>query len=398
MPLGHLLILGATAFVAVFSEVAPVGLLSQMSEGLGVTEALAGQLVTVFAFTAAITAIPLSMFVARFPRRVLLATILLGVAAASLLLAVTSSFWFIMAVRIANGALLGLLWSMLPGYVVAIVPSNRIGRGLAFIATGESIAFAFGPSLSAMLGELLGWRAVWVIGAGLAVLLAVLVATVLPRVGAAVAGAAPRRPSLAAVLRIPGLLPVLLATGAFILGHNIAFTYILPVLRVTGVERHTELVLLGFGLVSLVGVWLAAVFIDARLRLVAIVTTVLGTLGLILVAISASLPVTILALTLGALVLWGLAYGGAPALFQTVTARVSGAQIDAAQSVLVAIWNSGIGFGALIGGVLLSGFGISALLWVAAALLLASAVVVVAAKRHGFAVAAPEASGAAEGL
>src|SRR3546814_20377987 len=49
LPIGSLFALALAAFVTILTEALHAGLLSQISEGLAISEALAGQLVTVYA-------------------------------------------------------------------------------------------------------------------------------------------------------------------------------------------------------------------------------------------------------------------------------------------------------------------------------------------------------------
>lgn len=49
LPLGGLLALASAGFITILTEAMPAGLLPQMSDGLGVSPALVGQLVTLYA-------------------------------------------------------------------------------------------------------------------------------------------------------------------------------------------------------------------------------------------------------------------------------------------------------------------------------------------------------------
>ncbi len=386
MPWPQVILFGAVAFTICFIEAMPVGLLSQMSIGLGVSEALTGQLVSALAFTAAITAIPLTMLLERFSRRPLLIAVLLGFAAVNVAITFAPGIWLIIGVRIVNGALLGVLWSMLPGYVIKIVPKERIGQGLAVVTIGVSAAFAFGPPISSFLGDVLGWRAVWMIGAVIALSLAIAVRLVLPSVaGAPKAVSGSERHTLLGALLIPGLLPALAATGAFMLGHYLGFTYIIPVMRGAGITEHTDLVLLAFGAASLVGVWITASIIDRRFRLLALLSTGVTAAAVVALAATVSMPAVLGAAAFVAIVLWGLAYGGAPTVFQAGVSFVAdGPQLNTAQSILVTVWNTAIALGALLGGALLDGAGVPALLWCSGGLLVVSALVVTLGRRHSF--------------
>lgn len=59
---------------------------------------------------------------------------------------------------------------------------------------------------------------------------------------------------------------VLLVVLAWVLAHNILYTYIAPFLVQAGLKYRVDLVLLIFGVASVVGVWVVGMWIDRRLR------------------------------------------------------------------------------------------------------------------------------------
>jgi len=85
-----------------------------------------------------------------------------------------------------------------------------------------------------------------------------------------------------------------------------------------------------------------------------------------------------------AAVLWGLGWGGAPTLLQTAVADAGGEQADAAQAMLVTLWNAAMAGGGAVGGLLLGLFGATAFPWSVLALLVPVVAVVVGARTHGF--------------
>lgn len=64
-----LLVLATTTFVVVTTELLPVGLLTTISDDLGVARSRVGLLVTVYAFTVGLTAAPLTHWTAGWPRK-----------------------------------------------------------------------------------------------------------------------------------------------------------------------------------------------------------------------------------------------------------------------------------------------------------------------------------------
>uniref|UniRef100_UPI0010B3CCC1 hypothetical protein n=1 Tax=Enterobacter asburiae TaxID=61645 RepID=UPI0010B3CCC1 len=62
LPLSALLALSIAAFLTLLTEIMPAGLLLYISEGLDVSESIAGQFITVYAVGALIAAIPMTVF------------------------------------------------------------------------------------------------------------------------------------------------------------------------------------------------------------------------------------------------------------------------------------------------------------------------------------------------
>jgi predicted MFS family arabinose efflux permease len=145
---------------------------------------------------------------------------------------------------------------------------------------------------------------------------------------------------------------VLLVILAWILGHNILYTYIVPLLAAAGMGADVGQVLMTFGLASLAGIALVGLAgrpASARLVLLSLAGFALATLALGQ-ASAWLVPASV--------ALWGMTYGGAPTLLQTACADAAGEGGDVAQSMLVTVWNSAIALGGIIGGLLLTGAGV----------------------------------------
>ena len=84
-----------------------------------------------------------------------------------------------------------------------------------------------------------------------------------------------------------------------------------------------------------------------------------------------------------AIAIWGV-FGGAATLFQTALAKTTNDMADIAQSMLVTVWNIAIAGGGIIGGFLLSNFGVRTFPFVILILLTFTFIVVWRAKQYGF--------------
>ncbi|MFE3175804.1 MFS transporter [Amycolatopsis sp. NPDC059090] len=362
LPFPALLALAASVFLGCLTEIVPAGILLPAAADLGVSPAAAGQLVTVYAITTALTALPLTAASARMPRRKLLLLLVAGFVATNLAIALSPWFALVLAARVASGALTGILWSLVANYAMRLVPAERSGRALAVAMAGTPVGFALGVPAGAALGELVGWR--WVF-AGMALVAAPLlwwIVAVVPPLPGEEPGA---RTSLRAVLRTPGLRPLLLLVIAFSLAHNMFYTYLGPFYAGRGHLALLSAGLLLFGAATVAGLWLVGLALDRYPRAVLTCCAAVTAACLGILVLGGRDPVLLLA----ACALWGLAFGGAPTSFQAVTAVLAGRRADIAQSLTIASWNGAVAGGALIGGVLL-GTAPGALPWTAIALMI----------------------------
>lgn len=377
LPLASLLALATAAFITILTEALPAGLLPQMARDLAVSEAWVGQTVTLYAAGSLVAAIPLTASTQGFRRRPLLLAAIAGFTIANTVTAFSASYALTMAARFLAGISAGLLWALLAGYAARMVPPHQRGRAIAVAMAGTPLALSLGVPSGTFLGHLVGWRLCFGIMSLLALMLMVWVRLKVPDFTGQAAG---KRLSLRRVFTLPGIRPVLCVVLAFVLAHNILYTYIAPFLVRADMAEHTDLVLLVFGVASLLGIWIIGVLIDRHLRLLTLASTGLFGLSALLLGLAAAEPAAVHA----AVAAWGLAFGGAATLFQTALAKAAGDAADVAQSMLVTVWNTAIAGGGIVGGVLLDRLGAEAFPPALLALLLTTLLVARSARHRGF--------------
>ncbi|MCP1464183.1 MFS transporter [Pseudomonas sp. S3E17] len=363
LPLGGLLALASAGFITILTEAMPAGLLPQMGEGLGVSPALVGQLVTLYALGSLLAAIPLTLLTRGWRRRPLLLLAIGGFALVNSVTALSSHYGLTLVARFFAGVFAGLLWALLAGYASRMVAPHLQGRAIAVAMLGAPLALSLGVPAGTFLGTAVGWRLSFAIMTGLTLVLLAWARWQLPDFAGE---RADKRLGLRQMLNLPGVRPVLWVTFTYVLAHNILYTYIAPLLVPAGVEADVDRVLLVFGLSAVLSIWLAGVLIDRWLRALLLISCAL--FGLI--ALALALWINVPAVIYIAVALWGLAFGGLPALLQTALAQSAGESADAAQSMLVTVWNLGIAGGGLAGGVLLQGWGVAAFPWAVVLLML----------------------------
>ena len=377
LPLGALLALAMTGFICIVTETLPAGLLPQISSGLEVSSALAGQMVTVYALGSLLAAIPLTIATQGWRRRNVLLLTIVGFLLFNSITAWSSHYGVTLIARFFAGASAGLAWSLLAGYARRMVAPDLQGRAMAVAMVGTPIALSLGVPLGTWLGALVGWRTAFGL---MSILTLVLIVWVVVKVPDYPGQTASQRIGLRRVLFTPGVRPVLAVVLTWMLAHNMLYTYIAPFVASAGLGNEVDIVLLVFGLAALVGIWMTGRLVDRHLRNAVLASlATFAAIALLFGLFSQSVVVVY-----AGIFVWGLSFGGAATLLQTALADAAGEGADVALSMNVVVWNSAIAAGALTGGVLLDQVGVGVFPWVLLALLLAGLWIVFSARTHGF--------------
>ncbi|WP_210270478.1 MFS transporter [Ensifer oleiphilus] len=376
LPLSALLALASAGFITILTEALPAGLLSQISADLGVSQSLAGQMVTAYAIGSLVAAIPLVALTRTWRRRPLLVAAIAGFAIVNTITALSKDYALIMAARFLAGVFAGLLWALAAGYASRMVAPQHQGRAIAIAMLGAPVALSVGIPAGTLLGAVTGWRLTFGL---LSIATLLLIGWILRALPDFPGQRTERRLALSSVFRLPGIRPVLFVMFAVVLAHNALYTYIVPFLQPSGLDAAADRVLLVFGLSSLAVIPVTGALVDRHLRLMVLATTALFAAASLLLAAFGGVPA---AIYLG-VVAWGVAFGGAPTLFQTASAKAAGGEADAAQSMIVTAWNAAMAGGGLAGGLLLESAGAAILPVVVLAILL-PALVVALLGRQGF--------------
>jgi predicted MFS family arabinose efflux permease len=361
-------------FVAVTTEIVPVGLLPQLSRAFSVSEAVTGLLVTVYAGLVAVLAIPLTRLTARLPRKPLLLSTIVLYSVGNLVIALAPGFAVLCVGRAIGGIAHALFFSLSSAYAASLVPVRIQGRALAIAASGASIGYVLGVPLVTSIGAALDWRAAFGALAIGGVLAALVTAVTLPPADGSTqreGGARGPRSALAGAAVVNAI--------AFF-GHYALYTYVSTVLLRSGVpESAIGLALLLFGASGVVGLWLAGLVIDRRPR-----AGFLGALVLGAVCVAAVLVLQTSTIgTVTAVAAWVVGFGAIPVFCTAACLRARSLTPDLSSAVNNAASNVGIGLGAAIGGAVLAASGLPTLVVVAAAAF-ALAAVLVLLLRSGF--------------
>ena len=129
------LALAMTGFLALLTETLPAGMLLRISAGMGISETLAGQFVTLYAIGSVAAAVPLTAATQGWRRPPLLSA-LAAILVFNTLTALTDNYIAALAARFLAGMAGGLIWACWPAMRAGWWPI-RSGRALA-VAGGRA--------------------------------------------------------------------------------------------------------------------------------------------------------------------------------------------------------------------------------------------------------------------
>jgi len=380
-PFFRLLVLTGAIFASVSSEFLPTGLLPEMAAELGVSESQIGLLITVFAGTVVVSTAPLTVLTRRYSRKWLMVLLLGGFALTNVLCAIAPSYEFLMASRVLGGLAHGLFWAVTGPYAALLVPRHQLARAISVTNAGGTLAFILGVPLGTFLGHALGWRLAFAAMAIVVLVFMVFVIVYLPPVRHLVPLATGEIPIPARKDRsLPAVVIVCLSVVLVITGHNVFYTYIAPwAIQVGGVDEAAIAGLLfAYGAAGAIGLALGGALGDRFPR---------GSVNVALGGVTASILLlgafgtSMVPIVIG-MVIWSVFFGGVPALMHSRVLHSASERIrDLAAAWLTTAFNLAIGGGALLGGLLLDGFGIEVLPWFGAAIIAVGLVFVLATDR-----------------
>lgn len=345
-------------FSIVTTEILPIGLLTPIGDTFGISDGTAGLMMTLPGVLAAVAAPVVTVTTRRVDRRRMLCALMLVLALANFLAALAPGYWLMMVSRVLLGLVIGAFWSIGASLASRLVPAAQVGRATAVIFAAVPLGSVLGVPAGTWLGQLVGWRAVFVVMGGLAVVVLVALVVSLPPLPP---GSVTRLGVLRGLLRSARVRVAGAVTFCVVAAHFGTYTYVTPFLEdVIGASpRAITLFLLAYGVAGILGNFLAGAWVRRAPR---------GTFG---VAAGLIAVVTLLLPVLGAggagggsgaagyggalvlLVVWGVAYGAVPVCSQTWFVNAAPRAPEAASVLFTSSFQATFAFGALGGGVVL---------------------------------------------
>jgi DHA1 family purine ribonucleoside efflux pump-like MFS transporter len=339
--------LGLGIFAIVMSEFLPASLLPRIADDLAVSVGAAGQSVTTTAGAAALSALFISAVLPRTDRRRVMTGLTALAALSDLAVALAPNLTVLLVARLLLGVALGGFWAMATAMAAHLVPADHLGRALTIVNTGVSVATVAAVPLGSWLGEVWGWRGVFLLGAGVAVVALTVQVMTLPRITPA-AGSGQR--ALGSTLRSRVVLLGLLAILLVFSGHFSGFTYIRPAVEtLSGIGAGgLAALLLVFGVANFLGTALSGPLADRALRVGVLVFPAAVGIGMLVLYLTGGSTTGLFL----AAALWGLGFGGVPTTVLSWGARTEPDRLEQIGGLIVTVCNIAIAIGAIAGGVL----------------------------------------------
>jgi DHA1 family inner membrane transport protein len=266
MPL-QVWILTLAAFAIGTAEFVIAGVLPQVAESLRVSEGKAGNLITAYALAIVIGGPILTLWLARFEKRIVLIGLMTLFIAGNLIGAVTTDYSVLLASRVIAGLTQGPFYGIDAVVATKLVSEKLAGQAVGQMFAGLTLANVLGVPAGTWIGNAFGWNVTFFIISAAGAIAAVAIAAFVPAQGRD--RAAPSILGQLNALRDRNLIASFAITALGWVGFMTFYGYIAPVAeRIAGfsaTELTWVLVIVGLGLV--IGNMLGGRTADANLRL-----------------------------------------------------------------------------------------------------------------------------------
>ncbi|WP_210135007.1 MFS transporter [Staphylococcus sp. GDX8P80P] len=378
-----------SVFIVGMVEMMVAGIMNLMSDDLGVSEAIIGQLVTLYALTFAICGPILVKLTNRFPARPVLLWTLVAFVVGNGIIAIAPNFTILVIGRILSSAAASLIIvKVLALTAMLTIPKNR-GKMIGVVYTGFSGANVFGVPIGTMIGDWVGWRFTFVfiivisLIAGLLMLKYLPTTTELNQANRMYNNVSEDNQVTSHIVRPIEIVKFLAITLLILIANSVTFVFINPLILENGhTMGYVSLALLVNGVAGVVGTSMGGVLADklTSKRWLIIAFTVFI---VVMLAINLVLSTTVLLLV--ALFIWNIVqWSTNPAIQSGIIEHVEG-DTSQVMSWNMSCLNAGIGIGGIIGGLVVSNTNVEAVTFVSAFIGLLGLIIVLTLKNVHYA-------------
>lgn len=242
------------SFVMGTSEFIVMGILPDISEGVGVDYTMVGGLVSVFALSYAVFTPTITGITGRFGRFRVLMLLALVFLLSDVLTLVSWDYWSLVLSRVVTAASSGSLLAVGMTFVMDLVTPRFRARAVSWIFSGFSISSVVGVPLGTAMSHVLGWRSVFVLILAMGVVAVLMAVRTLPRLGPPESSPTSKG-GAGRMLSDPRIIAGAGVTVFAAMGMYTIYTYITPILEeeVGFSDSTVSLGLMAMGVAMLIG-------------------------------------------------------------------------------------------------------------------------------------------------
>lgn len=378
-----------SVFIVGMVEMMVAGIMNLMSHDLHVSEAVVGQLVTMYALTFAICGPILVKLTNRFASRPVLLWTLVIFIIGNGIIAVSPNFTILVIGRIISSAAAALIIvKVLALTAMLTAPKNR-GKMIGLVYTGFSGANVFGVPIGTMIGDLVGWRYTFVFLVIVSILVGGLMMLFLPKEQElSAAHMNQNQPThdnnvTSKILRPAEVVKYLIITFLILVANSVSFVYINPLILSNGhAMSFVSLALLVNGVAGVIGTSLGGIFSDklTSKRWLIISVSIFIVMMLLMNILLPGSGILLIGLFIWNIMQWSTN----PAVQSGVIEHVEG-DTSQVMSWNMSSLNAGIGVGGIVGGLVISHISVQAVTYTSAIIGALGLIVVFTLKNNHYA-------------
>lgn len=350
-------------FIVGMVEMMVAGIMNLMSHDLNVSEAIIGQLVTLYAITFAIAGPILVKLTNRFsPKPVLLWT-LLAFIVGNLMIAMAPNFTILVVGRVISSAAAALIVvKILALTALLTAPQNR-GKMIGIVYSGFSGANVFGVPIGTIIGDLVGWRYTFIFIVIVSVLVGILMYIYIPNSNIQPSPnndnkQQTKQATTGRILRPIEVAKYLAITFLLLVANSVTFIYINPLMLSGGHDlSFVSIALLINGVAGMIGTSMGGFLSD---KLTSKRWLTIATILFIVMLLSLNFFLTGTVMLLAIIFIWNIMqWSTNPAVQSGIIEHVDG-DTSQVMSWNMSSLNAGIAIGGVVGGLVVSNLDVHA--------------------------------------
>ncbi|GAA6821237.1 MFS transporter [Helicobacter pylori] len=368
-------------FIVGMVEMMVAGIMNLMSNDLNVSEAVVGQLVTLYAITFAIAGPILVKLTNKFNARPLLLITLFVFIIGNLTIAVAPNFSILVIGRILSSAAASLIVVKTLALTALLTSPQNRGKMIGIVYSGFSGANVLGVPIGTIIGDWIGWRFTFVFIVAISFIVGILMYVYIPvskESKATTQTSSSNNQTQSRVLRPLEIGKYLCITFLLLVANSVTFIYINPLMLSNG---HTlsfvSIVLLINGIAGVMGTSMGGFLSDKLTSKYWLTIATIIFIAMMLV-LNLVLPGTMLLLL--TIFIWNvMQWSTNPAVQSGVIEHVAG-DTSQVMSWNMSSLNAGIGIGGIVGGLVVSKMSVHATTYVTAIIAFVALVIIISLK------------------